>query len=62
MVEFEDGVAHRRDSSFVKPYHLPTDGTPTADIAPDNQEVETPKEETRMLDPPALPGFWRDSP
>ena len=41
MVESEDGVAYRRDSSFVKPYHPPTDGTPTADIALGNQEVET---------------------
>ena len=46
MVESEDGVACRRDSSFVKPYHPPTDGTPTADITLENQEVETRKEET----------------
>ena len=46
MMESEDGVASRRDSSFVKPYHPPTDGTPTADIALGNQEVETRKEET----------------
>ena len=27
MVESRDGVAYRRDSSFVKPYHPPTDGS-----------------------------------
>ena len=51
MVQSEDGVAYRRDSSFVKPYHPPTDGTPTADIALENQEVETQKEETRDARP-----------
>ena len=60
-MEYEDGVAHRRDSSFVKPYHPPTNGKPMADIAPENKEVETRKEENRMLDPPALSGFQRDS-
>ena len=39
MVESEDGVAYRRYSSFVKPYHPLTDGTPTADIALENQET-----------------------
>ena len=34
-------MAYRRDSSFVKPYHPPTDGTPMADIAIEDQEVET---------------------
>jgi len=41
VVESEDGVAYRRDSSFLKPYHPQADGTPTADIALENQEVET---------------------
>ena len=51
MVESEDGVAYRRDSSFVKPYHPQADGTPTADIALENQEVETQKIETRDARP-----------
>ena len=51
MVESEDGVAYRRDSSLVKPYHPATDVTPTADIALENQEVETRKEETRDARP-----------
>ena len=51
MVQSEDGVPYRRDSSFGKPYHPPTDGTPTADIALEKQEVETRKEETRDARP-----------
>ena len=41
MVESEDGVAYRRDSSFIKPYHPLTDGKRTADIALENEELET---------------------
>lgn len=41
VVESEDGVAYRRDNSFLKPYHPQADGSPTADIALENQEVET---------------------
>jgi len=41
MVESGDGVAYRRDSSFLRPYHPQADGTPTGDIAFENQEVET---------------------
>ena len=63
MVESEDDVAYRRDSSLEKPYHPPTDGTPTADIALENQEVETRKEETRDARPShtiRLPGRFKD--
>ena len=63
MVESEDGVAYRRDSSFVKPYHPLTDGTPTSDIALENQEVETRKEETRDARPSCtvrLPERFKD--
>jgi len=51
MVESEGGVAYRRDSSFVKSYHLPADGTLTADIALENQGVETRKVQTRDARP-----------
>ena len=63
MVESKDGVAYRRDSSFVKPYHPPTDGTPTVDIALENQEVETRNEETRDTRPSRtirLPDRFKD--
>ena len=60
MVESKDGVPYRRDSSFVEPYHPPTDGTLTADIVLENQEVETRNEENEILDPPALSGFRTD--
>ena len=53
MVESEDAVAYRRDSSFVKPYHPQADGTPTADIALENQEVETQNARpSRTIRPP----------
>ena len=63
MVESKDGVAYRRDSSFVKPYHPPTDGTPTVDVALENQEVETRNEETRDTRPSRiirLPDRFKD--
>ena len=41
MAESEGG-----DSSFVKSYHLPADGTLMADIALENQGVETRKVQT----------------
>ncbi|KAK2571712.1 hypothetical protein P5673_003094 [Acropora cervicornis] len=41
VVESEDGVACRRDSSFVKSYDPSADDTPTADITLENQEVQT---------------------
>ena len=63
MMESEDGVAYRRDSSFVKPYHPPTDAKPTADIALENQEVETRNAETRDARPSCtirLPQRFKD--
>ena len=62
MVESEDGVAYQRDSSFVMPYHPQADGTLTADIALENQEVETRKVETRDARPSCIIRFpERDS-
>ena len=61
MVESKDGVAYRRDSSFVKPYHPPTDGTPTVDIALENQKLKLGTRRLWILDPPALSGFRTDS-
>ena len=62
-MESDDGIAYRRDSSFLKQYHRPTDGKPTGDIALENLEVETRNEESRDARPLRtirLPGRFKD--